>query len=348
LANLVVEPFSNTFDVFSDGRFRLGPAWEGVENRLVAPFQKPKYLVKTNRKPVTLIVGIICTDGIVIAGDSQTSWGAAKSWDAQKITDLEHANGHAIIAESGAVITSSNIVEELAKQVPEKQLFEKYGLPGLVKMAVLKVREELRRQHFSCTSEELQNVIERNELDATLMVAHYEKDTPRIETIKFTVGITNRSKSFFEVVGSGSDLAHYLLSNLCLPGMEMDCAEATIMAVHVVETVKRHDPYCGGPTRVGVLRHPKHIKTGEVLVIKDKDGSSVSDDSLPVFIPSQKAVGRIVSTAYAAETATKYQRWSIIIQALTQDLKAQTTLLRNAAKSIEKEFGKKMKRRISD
>lgn len=174
----------------------------------------PPLLPTKKGKPVTLIIGIVCRDGIVIAGDSQTTWGTGKHWDAQKITDLEYPQGHAIAAESGATITSSNILEELQKLVKDKTCLEKHSLPDLAKLAVKKVRDGLRFQNFDCSSEELEKFIERNEMKSVLMFAHYEEDKPRIDTIDLMTGTPRKAKSFFEVVGSGSDLAHYLLSNL--------------------------------------------------------------------------------------------------------------------------------------
>ena len=160
---------------------------------------------------MTLIVGIVCKDGIVIAGDSQTSWESAKSWDANKITALKFPKGDAIVAEAGATITSGSILEEFQKSLRNEKLTEQYSLPELAKIAVRKVRDALRFQNFECSSEELQAAIERHGLDSTLMFAHYEGGVPQLNTINLTIGITQRSKQLFEVVGSGREVEGCIL-----------------------------------------------------------------------------------------------------------------------------------------
>jgi hypothetical protein len=61
------------------------------------PRRKPK-----KGKRVTLILGIICRDAIVLAADSQTTKGSAKQLGANKISVAEFGNGKAAVAESGS------------------------------------------------------------------------------------------------------------------------------------------------------------------------------------------------------------------------------------------------------
>lgn len=310
---------------------------------------------------MTLIIGIVCKDGIVIAGDSQTTWQTGKSWEANKMTDLAHPGGHAIIAESGATITSSNILEELQKLVRDKNCLEKYSLPELAQKAVRKVRDSLRFQNFECSSEELQNIIGRNELQAVLMFAHYEGDAPRIDTVDLVTGISQRAKKMFETVGSGSDLAHYLLSNLFqarnelvsigirekqrpATEYEIDTEEAVMIAVYVVEIVKRYDPYCGGPSKLGIVRHPNYIKDGRHLVIKDLSGNVLRDDALPVFIPCQLEIDKIVRTVSEVDAVTKAEFWVKITNALKQQIEKRTKELREVTKALKREMANKAKK----
>jgi 20S proteasome alpha/beta subunit len=222
------------------------------QNRLASLPRVPHRLPKPKRKPVTLIVGIICKDGIVMAGDSQTTWGTGKSYSANKMKELESVEKRVLIAESGAEITSSKAVEYLDLLLRENGVHT--NVPELAAKAVRQVRTDLRKQQFDCTAEELQNYIYREELDCELMMAHYENGHPKIDTIRLSAGIPKRAKSFFETVGSGSDLANYVLTDLCNPNMETDMA--SVFAVQAVEIAKRHDPYCGGPVKLGVMPHP--------------------------------------------------------------------------------------------
>jgi 20S proteasome alpha/beta subunit len=283
------------------------------------------------RKPVTLIVGILCKDGIVVAADSQTSWDTGKRYDANKMTDMKYSFGRALIAQSGAVITSQAIIEELKKLSNKSEAFEFPSLAGLAAQSVRKVRDKLRFQHFDCSAEELQSIIREEGLDCALMIADHSGKEPRIDTVNLLVGIPSRSQSYFETIGSGSDLATMLLTDLCTPNMEMRLA--AIIAVHVVELVKRHDPYCGGPTRLGMLRKPEpRVFEPPAEVPAEMAGISagynpqvfaafqdfLSSEYLPPVVLSQEDTDEIVKMASEIDAATKRRRMAIIRKALEE------------------------------
>jgi hypothetical protein len=232
---------------------------------------------------------------------------------------LEYPYGRALVAESGASLTSSNVVEQMGKFASDKSLFDRLGMRGIASQAVREIREQLRLQNFECSSEELCGVIGREALDAALMIAHYD-DRPRIDTIRFTIGIANRAQSFFETIGSGADLATYLLTDLCTP--EMDYKTASVCAVYVVEIVKRHDPYCGGPTRLSVL----HLPSPEAPPKIQLPGTPNVFDTFrhyyaPPILLDRSETDEIVKMALEVEEATKKQRAETIRDALKQKSK---------------------------
>lgn len=162
---------------------------------------------RKRKRPVTLIVGIICKDGIVVASDSQTTWGTGKSWDAKKMNELEHIYGRALVAEAGAVITSSKAIEELQRLATIHEEVKKDGLAALLESSARQVREKLRLHHASCSSEELREIIRDEGLDFALMLAHYDYKTPRIDTVSMTIGLALKCKKFYEAV-DGHALRH--------------------------------------------------------------------------------------------------------------------------------------------
>ncbi len=100
------------------------------------------------------------------------------------------------------------------------------------------------------------------------MIAHYElvgdSYTPRLHTIGLSLGVASRAKDDFHVIGSGSDLAHYLLTDLGVQSANVQLASA--FAVYVVEIVKRHDPYCGGPVKLGIVNKPAPDSPSDVAI----------------------------------------------------------------------------------
>ena len=215
----------------------------------------PRLAVKPKRRPVTLIVGIICKDGIVMAADSQTTWQTGKTWLTKKMTPVDHLQGRILIAESGSTITSGKTVEFIQEALSNPIALTDVTAPEIVRIAIRKTREQLRETHFNCESEELQHIIDNEDLNCGLMVAYYNDGAdipPALFTVKLTTCMVTKATKFYEVLGSGSDLADCLLTDLCSP--DTDCVTAAAIAIHVVEAAKRFDPYCGGPPRIGIIR----------------------------------------------------------------------------------------------
>jgi 20S proteasome alpha/beta subunit len=294
---------------------------------------------------VTLIIGIVCKDGIVMAADSQTTWDTGKSWAANKMTGIRTRRGGVMVAESGSTLTSGKMLDEFAAIMENDALRGEKSFDEVAQLAAMRTRETLRRQQFDCSSEELRKFIFDEGLDATLMFAHYRQGKPQIGTIALDKGVYERGKHFFTAVGSGSDLARYLLSNLCLPdNKEMDCEEASVVAVHVVDTVKEHDQYCGGKTRLGIIRDHYQLPS-EGLTITNEAGEVIMDDVASVFIPPESTISQLSQTARNADLATKYQRWAFITKALTDESRRRIKLFTDIAREIKNGGGKKKRKK---
>lgn len=295
---------------------------EHLSKGVCLPLKSKRNRPKPLRKPVTLIIGIICKDGIVVAADSQTTWGASKSWDASKMGELNHPYGRALVCETGAVISSSNIVEELSKLSKERSLFDQHRMCGLLEKANRSVRDRLRFQQFECSSEELQEFIREEELDSTLLIAHFDR-CPQIHTIDLMIGITNRTKGRFEAIGSGADVAAFMLSDLVTD--ELTCKTASLIAVHVVEKVKRHDTFCGGPTRLGILYLPEDPPS---ITIPPPQQAEITypfqefrNYYRPPVILSASEVDEIVEMSAQLESDTHKKRKEFITTALKEQQK---------------------------
>jgi hypothetical protein len=77
---------------------------------------------RTKRKSrVTIIIGIICKDAIVLASDSQTTSGGMKRTDTDKISSIKFATKPVLVAEAGNAGTSARALEilrGLARDIP--------------------------------------------------------------------------------------------------------------------------------------------------------------------------------------------------------------------------------------
>jgi 20S proteasome alpha/beta subunit len=80
--------------------------------RSLKPFPR-----KPIKKPVTLIVGIVCRDGIVIASDSQTTGEyGEKQCDKEKVFRIEFKDrSPGLIATAGSLDFSTQVVEMIER-----------------------------------------------------------------------------------------------------------------------------------------------------------------------------------------------------------------------------------------
>src|SRR5260221_1324648 len=125
-------------------------------------------------KRVTLIVGIICKDGIVVASDSQTTdeWGMART-DATKIYKITLADETSgLIAAAGSVEFALQIVERVEDLAKGKRLDKSRAFADLVEEANEQMKQKERRQ-FRRSSKDLQKHFEENR--CYILIANYHK-----------------------------------------------------------------------------------------------------------------------------------------------------------------------------
>jgi 20S proteasome alpha/beta subunit len=67
---------------------------------------------------MAITVGIKCREGLVVASDSQPTWGSAKRTDTNKVSLVEFDGGATLVAESGTASLSGVAL----------RLFEKKGI----------------------------------------------------------------------------------------------------------------------------------------------------------------------------------------------------------------------------
>jgi 20S proteasome alpha/beta subunit len=202
---------------------------------------------------VTIIVGIKCSAAIVLASDSQTTYGDdSKRCDAEKIRVVPFkGDDKALVAQSGTVETSSRVIDVMTRLACTRDLESEETVIKTAQEAIWEVRGELRRQHFDCSAEEFRDIIFSEGLDCSLMVAHFFKHVPFIHVFNLQGGTTNTSKTDYESVGCGSALANYLLGELAAKDMDYNFGKA--LAVYVVDKTIQNVAHCDKPIRLAVL-----------------------------------------------------------------------------------------------
>lgn len=278
----------------STGFFGLPPARKGGQRPRLKPKRKAR---------VTIIVGIIAEDGIVVASDSQTTTEAGrKIIIPTKFEAVRFSNGYALVAQSGGATISQRVIEIIQDMATGMVMTDYRTVPDVAQKAMRKFMDEFRVQQGDCDWDKLQEIVEQCG-GCVLMLAYYFQEKPYIYTINIQIGLANQCKLHHEAIGCGASLGSYLLAEYCDENMETDTA--TALSVLVVESVKAHDAFCGGPTRVGLLRKPAPIQADT----KPKVGPRRRALSKgPVSILPDQDVKGIVGEIAKIENETKRDR----------------------------------------
>lgn len=220
---------------------------------------------------MTIIVGIVCKDGLVVTADSQAeSWRgvAVKRLDYHKITVFPQT-GDLYVIVSGAGIgtfiskatdklktkyesTKISTAEKLSDEAEEvmTDMQKRYVVEKMDKLGIGGVLHDHKRLRKTQADFEMPNFI--------LMVGCITKEgeNPTIYTIGRD-GVSERAEKFAST-GSGSAYAEYLLTKMYRDDIMVE--QAKKLGVLIIEEVKRIDPGCGGPTQVVVLTKKGIIK----------------------------------------------------------------------------------------
>lgn len=271
---------------------------------------------------MTIIVGIISDGEIVLASDSQTTFGTAKRSDVEKITKVEFSNATALVAESGSAQLSGKAVEILQEKAKARELTDYRMVAELAQESLREVRNYLTKLNEGCNfSDEKWERYFRDENPVELMVAHYFANKPYIYTVDLFTCTANKAKLHYEAIGCGSNLGGYLLSELSYP--KMDSRLAAAIAIYIVESVKKHDAYCGGATKVAILRETK-VSAADTFLEGRFSGivPHLPSYSLPTCkVFSKDEVEKLVEIVSAMDNKTKKERHKIVQKALLKEAK---------------------------
>lgn len=198
---------------------------------------------------MTLIIGIIAHDSVIMACDSQITAGQTKRTDGTKLKRIDMGKLSILSAQAGSLSHTNRFLDVLAKHIKNKTPSSVVEVGEIIQGAMQKFRTELSKVHFNCASDELATILARLEIDCNFMFGFCLGQKPYLISITASDPIYRISESHFEADGTGQLLGNYLLNEHTSPNMSRQFAST--MAVYVVEVVKKYDLYCSGNTVVG-------------------------------------------------------------------------------------------------
>jgi 20S proteasome alpha/beta subunit len=217
---------------------------------------------------MTVIVGLLCKDGLVVASDSQESdeGNGMKRLDVVKIYDTSRFrfdDAEIVVAGTG---TSAHIARA-AELIEEKGFAPHFTTPRSVATIVEDAIGEMAERYG----------MGEDGLDLELLVGVFCKECPKTDNppmspiAMYSVyppaegenkGVAEPVKDY-AAMGSGGSFARYLLNRLHdedHPTKKLSMDAALFEAVWVIEEATKVDLYCGGPTQLYCIHNDGRLE----------------------------------------------------------------------------------------
>jgi len=208
---------------------------------------------------MTILVGMICTDGIVLAADSQeTCLGGVniKRLDFEKICPLLVTESATIVmAGSGQGAFISRAAEILETKLTRSSMIRSpREVADLAEDTLLEINRRYVTERALAMKIDISE-IEKPSLSLLLgMVLKSKEQSPYSIFSVFPEGVAQKETGY-AALGSGSPFAEYLLSRMYRTSINV--VQGSLIAAYIIEQVKSVEPYCGGPTYISVIQSGK-------------------------------------------------------------------------------------------
>ena len=266
---------------------------------------------------MSILIGIICPDVIVIASDSQiteSQMGTHSYMD--KISVVNFLADQVLVAHAGHQTITKRVVEIMREKAK--------GIKISNAQIVTEIIEESVRESKSKLDDEQKEHVRIH--GASLMLAFYALGKPHLYSIDVCgAGIANREENGYATAGIGSYLANYLLAEFAEPKALFGLAIST--SILVMKKVKDNTLYCGGDTIVKFLV-PVQVQNWEFMYI----GKAQTYPAKLISVLEKRLI--------KLEQKTNKSRNKRVISILIQE---GTKFSRNHVKRVQAEEAKPMK-----
>ncbi len=201
---------------------------------------------------VTIAIGIISKANrqIFLACDSETTDGAVKTHEARKIGVIEFANGKVLVAQAGSADFGDEVIEIMQKRAKAVEIENEETVSKLASDSL----RELRGKAIEANKESPGWDPHRFFLEdypLTLLVAFYFDGNPFMYRLNIHNDfIAKRIHNSFQAIGTGKDLAGYLLKEY--NELDPDFNLVALVALSVIEKVIPNVTGCGSPTQAAL------------------------------------------------------------------------------------------------
>jgi 20S proteasome alpha/beta subunit len=229
----------------------------GFDGICLERWRKIRHRIRKTKPKVTIAIGLISRHKgrpphMIFASDSQTTYGAAKSLDAQKISIVDFADAQVLVAQAGLADLADAAIEIIRKKAKDVPLENEETVSKTVQESVRELRNHFIELNKGCNfTEDGWKSFFRDENTFTLLFGYYFERKPFLYTIDPDWCRPIPIKHPYKAIGIGRDYAEILLREYVQidPGFEY----AQIIATAVVEKTIDNVDGCGRPTWMGVV-----------------------------------------------------------------------------------------------
>ena len=207
---------------------------------------------------MTLIVGIVCKDGIALAADSQTTYFPSKILGTNKINEIKFLNGKALVAEAGFCSLSNAVVDAIQKEAGLTEIKNEETVAEICKQAVRKERQNQMslypRRKYSLL--EWQSFF-RDQQNFFLTIAYYFNREPYLFSIDLSQCVLQKPTFGFIVSGVGEAIGNYILKeeSVYFGGFEkVDLELGMAIAIKVADAAAEYVDGCGKPIKAACIQ----------------------------------------------------------------------------------------------
>ena len=212
---------------------------------------------------MTLIIGVVCPDGIIIGSDSQTTMGTElKRINRQNPKVIELKNGCIVFAGAGHVSVLQEIEEKL--NLALQSFPHDYGLESITEQ-IDQVIFGIMQKQITKHNNMFGNL--NNMPSGDFVFGSCKKGTPLL----CHFGIDGSSEKVYDyiAVGSGMPYAEVLLKDAYRPNLSLE--DSKYLVYSVIRDTEDVDNYVGGEIHIKMIDNNGEIKTikeGEIAALK--------------------------------------------------------------------------------
>jgi 20S proteasome alpha/beta subunit len=291
---------------------------------------------------VTLIVGIVCKDAVVLAADSQTTYYPSKILGTNKISEVKFANGSALVAEAGFVTLSNEAVGIFRKKAVTTEIKNEETIANLCKESVFEVRRNqiglYAKRRYSLV--EWQNFF-RDQQQFFLTVAYYHQNKPHLYDITLSECVLRPPQFNFIVSGIGETVGNYVLKeehDLSGGFDKMSSELASVIAIKVACVAADYVDGCGRPIMAAMIRKPSPPAAAALETAGwGLDPGYSRPEPEAVIFPQSKVdeIEKIISSVERKTKAAQNKRIHAALQRQTE--KAFNELMKSAGLKIDRQ-----------